>query len=120
MIEANATSPAATEEDRMSRAGDVIENPTTGERISSIKTARDTNGELLRFEYLVLPHIPGPPFHIHPFQEERFVEVLSGTLVGSLGEDERSVVVGKGIAGTGSAVLVGSIGRGRIGYRKAR
>jgi quercetin dioxygenase-like cupin family protein len=82
----------------MACAGDAIENPMTGERISVVKTARDTNGELLRFEYLVPPHTPGLPLHIHPYQEEHFVEILSGTVVGCLGKDERSVVVGEGFA----------------------
>ncbi len=41
----------------MAKTGDVIENPTTGERITFLKTTRETNGELLRFEYS-LP--PGP------------------------------------------------------------
>jgi quercetin dioxygenase-like cupin family protein len=81
-------------ETRMARAGDIIDNPITGERITFLETARDTNGELLRFEYLAPPHTPGPPLHVHPYQEERFVEVLSGTLTARLGKDNRSL--GKG------------------------
>jgi hypothetical protein len=33
----------------MARAGDIIENPGTGERIVFRKTAADANGELLRW-----------------------------------------------------------------------
>lgn len=82
----------------MARAGDVIENPTTGERITFAKTASDTQGELLAFEYLVPPRTPGPPLHVHPYQEERFVEVLSGVLNARLGNDERRI--GNGVTFT--------------------
>ncbi|MGH3089038.1 MAG: hypothetical protein ACRDSJ_17195 [Rubrobacteraceae bacterium] len=73
----------------MARAGDIIENPVTGERITFVKTARDAGGELLRFEYLAPAHTAGPPLHVHPYQEERFVEILSGKLRARLGKDER-------------------------------
>ena len=79
----------------MARSGDIIENPITGERITFLKTARDTNGELLRFEYLVPPHTPGPPLHVHPYQEERFVEILSGKLQANLGKDVKGIGEGQ-------------------------
>jgi quercetin dioxygenase-like cupin family protein len=88
---------STTKEDLMARAGDVIENPITRERITFLKTARDTNGELLRFEYLVPPRTPGPPLHVHPYQEERFVEILSGTLNARLQNDEQRLGKGGGI-----------------------
>jgi len=44
----------------MAKTGDVIENPMTGERITFLKTTRETNGELLRFEY-VLPLVSPYP-----------------------------------------------------------
>jgi len=78
----------------MARAGDIIENPITGEQITFLKPARDTNGELLRFEYLAPAHTAGPPLHVHPYQEERFVEILSGRLRARMGKDEQSF--GKG------------------------
>ena len=78
----------------MARAGDVIENPMTGERITFLKTASDTGGEMLAFEYLAPAHTAGPPLHVHPYQEERFVEILSGKLRARMGKDERSF--GKG------------------------
>ena len=39
----------------MAKAGDVIENSITGEQITFLKTTRETDGELLRFEYILLP-----------------------------------------------------------------
>lgn len=71
----------------MATAGELIENPITGERITFLKTTRETNGELLRFEYVFPPGF-NIPEHVHPQQEERN-EVLSGTLRGSVGGQER-------------------------------
>jgi quercetin dioxygenase-like cupin family protein len=61
----------------MAYAGQVIENPVSGERITFRRTARDTGGELLEFDIELTPdgHVPG--MHVHPEQQERF-EVLSG------------------------------------------
>ena len=63
----------------MAHAGQTIENPLSGERITFRKTAADTGGELLAFDLELSPdgHVPG--MHVHPTQEERF-EVVSGTM----------------------------------------
>jgi quercetin dioxygenase-like cupin family protein len=63
----------------MAYAGQIIENPVSGERITFRRTAADTNGELLEFDVALAPdgHVPG--MHVHPAQEERF-EVLSGSV----------------------------------------
>jgi mannose-6-phosphate isomerase-like protein (cupin superfamily) len=63
----------------MAHAGQIIENPVSGERITFRKTAADTGGELLSFDLELSPdgHVPGK--HVHPEQEERF-EVVSGTM----------------------------------------
>jgi mannose-6-phosphate isomerase-like protein (cupin superfamily) len=63
----------------MARAGDVLENPATGERIVFRMTAQDTNGELLRYEAEFTPRGIATRMHVHPQQEERH-EVLEGTL----------------------------------------
>ncbi len=61
----------------MAYAGQVIENPVSGERITFRKTAADTGGELLEIDVELAAdgHVPG--MHVHPAQEERF-EILSG------------------------------------------
>jgi hypothetical protein len=64
----------------MASQGDVIENPFTGERVIFLRTSEDTNGELLRFEYVLPPRFSIPE-HVHPRQEERH-EILSGILRG--------------------------------------
>lgn len=61
----------------MAYAGKVIESP--GARLVFLKTAADTDGELLRFEQFVQKGHAPVPAHIHPRQEERFV-VLSGRM----------------------------------------
>lgn len=55
----------------MARRGETIENPITGERITFVETARDTNGKLLVFEDCISPggSIPGRMQHTHPLQE---------------------------------------------------
>ena len=81
----------------MAKAGDVIENPMTGEQITFLKTTRETNGELLRFEYVLPPGFTIPE-HVHPHQEERH-EILSGTLRGRVGGQERDYGVGERVVG---------------------
>ena len=61
------------------RAGDTLENPVTGERITFLRTAADTDGELVEIEVTVEPDGAVAAAHVHPFQTERF-EVLEGTL----------------------------------------
>jgi quercetin dioxygenase-like cupin family protein len=63
----------------MAHAGQVIENPVSGERITFRKTSADTDGELLAIDLELSPdgHVPG--MHVHPVQEERF-EVVKGTM----------------------------------------
>jgi len=64
----------------MAFAGQTLENPASGERITFRETAAETNGELVAID-LELPagtRVPGG-LHIHPKQEERF-EVVKGSM----------------------------------------
>ena len=63
----------------MAKPGDIIAHPVTGEQIVFLKTAAETNGELLQLEMNVAPRgfIPGE--HIHPYQAEYF-KILAGTI----------------------------------------
>jgi quercetin dioxygenase-like cupin family protein len=63
----------------MPRTGDQIENARTGQRMTFLVTAEDSDGALLRIESL---NPPGPfePLHIHPRQEST-AEVISGSLL---------------------------------------
>jgi quercetin dioxygenase-like cupin family protein len=68
----------------MAIAGQIIENPVTGERITFRRTAADTAGELLELDLELAPGGKVPGAHRHPEQEERF-EVLSGRMEFRLG-----------------------------------
>jgi quercetin dioxygenase-like cupin family protein len=63
----------------MAYAGQTVENPVTGERITFRQTSADTGGELVAIDLTLPPggHVPG--LHVHPKQEERF-EVTEGTM----------------------------------------
>jgi quercetin dioxygenase-like cupin family protein len=61
------------------RAGDVVENPVTGERLFFRRTAAETGGELVEVEVSVQAGGGVAAAHVHPYQSERF-EVLAGTL----------------------------------------
>ena len=58
--------------------GPIIENPLHGERIRFLKTAPETNGELVQYESWLAPGGGVGDPHIHPIQESRFT-VVSGT-----------------------------------------
>lgn len=61
------------------RVGDVIEHPTTGEKMVFLQTGAETNGELLQIDMFVKPGGFVAAEHIHPHQAERFV-VQAGTI----------------------------------------
>jgi quercetin dioxygenase-like cupin family protein len=63
----------------MAYAGQTIENPISGERITFRKTAAETDGEVLAFDLELSPDGNVPGMHVHPTQEERF-EVVEGTM----------------------------------------
>jgi quercetin dioxygenase-like cupin family protein len=64
----------------LAKAGQTIEVPQNGERFTFLETAADTDGELLRVEFVVDPGGAVPALHVHPHQEERFA--VRGGLLG--------------------------------------
>jgi mannose-6-phosphate isomerase-like protein (cupin superfamily) len=82
----------------MIHAGDVIENPVTGERLVFRQTSRETNGEAVVLEAFVKPSGFVAAAHVHPHQEERF-QVLRGTIGFRVGRK-------KLVAGPGQRVTV--------------
>ena len=77
----------------MAYAGQMVENPVTGERIVFRQTSADTNGELVAIDLALPPggHVPG--LHVHPLQEERF-EVTAGKMKFRYGT--KTIVAGPG------------------------
>ncbi|UVI27415.1 cupin domain-containing protein [Paenibacillus spongiae] len=63
----------------------MVTNKVTGEQITFLETAKETNGEYLLIEVALPPHGDGPPLHIHDRFEEEF-EVISGKLTVTLGK----------------------------------
>lgn len=63
----------------MAKAGDELINPVTGLKTVFRKTAQETDGELLRVDWIGSRGWTTGPDHVHPLREERF-EVLSGRL----------------------------------------
>ena len=72
----------------MARAGDVIDNPVTGQRIVFEATAQETGGEVLRLRASGEPKGFFAQEHLHPRQSERH-EVISGRLGLGLAGRER-------------------------------
>jgi quercetin dioxygenase-like cupin family protein len=74
-------------------AGDIIENPVTGERIEFLRTARETGGELVEIEVTVQPNGFVAAAHLHPMQDERF-EILEGAIEFRL--EKQTIAAGPG------------------------
>ncbi len=77
----------------MAKPGDVIDNPVTGERITFVRTSRDTDGRLVQFDLVVQPGGSPVGAHAHPVQTERF-KVLKGALCASMDGRELCLVEG--------------------------
>ena len=75
-------------------AGESIENPLTGERITFVRTAADTGGEVLELESTWAWAGRRTPEHVHPEMEERF-EVLEGEARIRVAGEERPVRTGE-------------------------
>ena len=72
----------------MAWAGQEIENPEIRERLRFLRTAADTDGQLLETEQWLLPGGSGGVVHVHPEQEERFT-VIAGRLRVRIGRRKR-------------------------------
>jgi len=77
----------------MARAGDIIENPITGETMGFLLTSRETAGELLRIDMDVRPGGFVAGEHVHPHQEERF-QIASGRITLRVNGQERVYTAG--------------------------
>jgi quercetin dioxygenase-like cupin family protein len=81
----------------MAQERKAVENPVTGEKIVYRKTASETNGQLLQFDYFMKPHSKGLATiaHTQPKLEQR-MEVLSGTMTYSKGKSKEKKTLPKG------------------------
>ena len=74
----------------MVNAGDVIENPLTGERITFVRTSQQTGGALAELDLELTPQAFLAAEHIHRSQEERFRVLEGHVLVRCRGEESIS------------------------------
>jgi hypothetical protein len=89
----------------MAKAGQEIYNPRQKDRIVFKKTARDTDGELLRLEVFAPPGAAPPPDHVH------------GTLRTRVGGEERTLRAGERMvvpAGVGHTWWIEGEEEGRV------
>lgn len=63
----------------MARIGQVLEHPSTGERLEFVETAQSTGGERLVMRFTVAPGAAPAAPHVHPIQREAF-DVVSGEI----------------------------------------
>jgi mannose-6-phosphate isomerase-like protein (cupin superfamily) len=56
----------------MATAGETIRNPATGETLTFVVTAADSDGRLLRVDVTADPGKDGPPVHVHRSFVERY------------------------------------------------
>lgn len=77
----------------MSKRGDVIENPVTGERVVVRQGTEDTAGERLEVDLYVRPGGAVVGEHVHPHLEERFT-VLRGRVGFRLNGKEATATLG--------------------------
>ena len=77
----------------MAQAGQEIEGPD-GFRLLPVRTANETDGELLEMEASYAGTGKMPPNHLHPKQVERF-EVLEGSVRTIIGAVERDYEKGE-------------------------
>ena len=101
----------------MAYTGQTFTNPVSGERITFLQTAADTDGALLEFELELSAdgHVPGA--HVHPEQEERF-HVLEGEMTFRMGA--RKIVATAGETVVVPAGRVHKFANGGDGPARAR
>src|SRR3954453_9193141 len=79
MAEPVRTGPNRSQGDTMINAGETIENPVTGERLTFHESSRSTGGADVLVEAVVEPDGFVAAAHLHPKQSETFT-VISGKL----------------------------------------
>jgi quercetin dioxygenase-like cupin family protein len=75
-------------------AGDVISNPAARMTLRVVRSATETNGELLELEATYEPGSVEPLEHFHPSQDEHF-EVLEGTMEARVDGETRTLTAGE-------------------------
>lgn len=77
----------------MADKGQTIYNTVTGEALTFLQTAKDTNGEKLVFDLLLNPGSTVPMKHVHTMQDEIF-EIVSGEVNIEVGKELKHLKAG--------------------------
>jgi quercetin dioxygenase-like cupin family protein len=77
----------------MIHAGQTIEHPVTGERMTFLKTSAQTGGEYVLIELELAPGGHVAAAHVHPYQDETF-EIVEGRVGFKAGKRELVAVAG--------------------------
>jgi len=80
----------------MAKAGDLLDVPALGMQIVFLRTAAETDGEVLEYEVIGRPRGFPAQRHVHPLQSERH-EVVSGRLRVSMGGRDRVLTAGESL-----------------------
>jgi quercetin dioxygenase-like cupin family protein len=99
-------------------AGDVIDNPAARMKLLLVRTAAETDGELLEMEASYEPGSVEPPEHLHPNQDERF-EILAGTMEARIAGQSQLLEAGEEVfipAGTPHAMWNGGTETARVAW----
>ncbi|AEV98806.1 hypothetical protein A4D02_09670 [Niastella koreensis] len=80
----------------MAKQNEQIQNKVTGEKITWLKTAANTNGAFLQFKMTLAPGGYLPVKHLHPNQQEQFT-VKKGLFKVESGKQERFLKPGDSI-----------------------
>lgn len=94
----------------------MIDNPAARMQLRLLRTATETNGELLEMEATYVPGSVEPLEHFHPSQDEHF-EILAGSMEAQVGGDRRVLSEGDVLdipAGTVHAMWNGGDGEARV------
>jgi mannose-6-phosphate isomerase-like protein (cupin superfamily) len=69
-------------------------SPTLKSRLRIVVSTAQTQGQLVQVEFENQPQDIGPPYHVHPRQEERF-QVIEGRLAFRLAGEQREIGPGE-------------------------
>jgi hypothetical protein len=75
----------------MAHTGMKITNPVSGETITFVTTAAESDGELLAFDLELTPDGKVPGLHVHPQQTECFRVVERHDALQARAQDDRRV-----------------------------
>ena len=97
-------------------AGDVIDNPAARMQLRLVRTAAETDGDLLEMEATYEAGSAEPLEHFHPHQDEHF-EIVAGTMEAQVGGERRTLRAGHTLdvpAGTVHAMWNGGDEQARV------